>query len=401
MTRARLPFLLLLALPLVACGKDVSPAPQPDPRASTAAPETRPAPTAELAASAAPIVAPTASAIAAAAAPTASAAVPAASAVAPAASAVAPEKKASAFVSAPLPLPKASHGVIAAGVADKLLPSGGAAIVRLLDAGAEPRADLSYAVAKGPAPNLGMAMDMSVRMKVGGKQNDAKLPRMGMTLDGSVGDTNEAGEWKIKAGLVGITVDGQGAGAEQIAAAMRPQVQAMKGLSINYWLSPKGRVRDVKVELPKGFPPSAQALVEGLNQSFESMVAPLPVEAIGVGAKWQVVSRMSASGADLLQSALYTLKAREGAQATLEVTMTQLSASDTLKALGSPAGTVTRVKSFSSGGNGTTRIDTASVVPVSGTMAMKTAMTVEVAPSDGPGEESAVETRTNVQLSRP
>ncbi len=110
---------------------------------------------------------------------------------------------------------------------------------------------------------------------------------------------------------------------------------------------------------------------------------------------------MSASGADLIQSALYTLTAREGAQATLEVTMTQLSASDTLKALGSPAGTVTRVKSFSSGGTGTTRIDTASVVPVSGTTAMKTAMTVEIAPGNGPGEESAVETRTNVQLSRP
>ncbi len=83
-----------------------------------------------------------------------------------------------------------------------------------------------------------------------------------------MGETNEAGEWKIKAGLVGITVDGTGGEAEQLAAAMRPQVQAMKGLGINYWLSPAGRVRDVKVELPKGFLPSAQALVEGLNQSF-------------------------------------------------------------------------------------------------------------------------------------
>jgi uncharacterized protein DUF6263 len=395
-TRARLPFLFLLALPLVACGKDVSPAPQAEPQAKTA-PEARPAPTAELAPTAAPVTAPTASAVA-----SAEPVVASTASAARTAPADTPEKKAaSTSVNAPLALPKASHGVLPAGAADKLIPSGGAAIVRLLDAGAEPRADLSYAVTKGPAPRLGMAMDMAVSMKIGGHQNEAKLPRMGMTLDGSVGETSGAGEWKILAGLVGITVEGKSAETEQLAAAMRPQVQAMKGLGINYWLNPKGRVRDVKIELPKGFPPAAQSLVEGLNQSFESMVAPLPAEAVGVGARWQVVSRMSASGADLLQSATYTLKAREGVKATLDVTTTQLSASDTLKALGTPAGSVTRVKSFSSGGTGTTRIDTTSVVPEGGTTTMKTAMTVETAQGGGPGEESVVETRTLVQLSRP
>ncbi len=135
---------------------------------------------------AAPLVAPTASAIAAAAAPTASAAAsaaaPAASAAAPAASATAPEKKAISFVSAPARAPQGQPRRARGGRGRQAPPSGGAAIVRLLDAGAEPRADLSYAVAKGPAPNLGMAMDMSVRMKASGKQNEAKLPRMGMTL---------------------------------------------------------------------------------------------------------------------------------------------------------------------------------------------------------------------------
>ncbi|MEO5727942.1 MAG: hypothetical protein ABI134_10675 [Byssovorax sp.] len=396
MTRARMPFLLLLALPLAACGKDVSPAPQADPQARTT-PEAKPAPTAELAPTATPVTAPTASAVAS----SASAVAPTASAARTAPADSSAKKAASAGVNAPLALPKASHGVLPAGAADKLIPSGGAAIVRLLDAGAEPRADLSYAIARGPAPNLGMAMDMAVRMKVGGRENEAKIPRLAMTLDGSVGETNDSGEWKILAGLLGITVEGKGAEAEQLAAAMRPQVQAMKGLSIDYWLNPKGRVRDVKIALPKGFPPAAQSLVEGLNQSFESMVAPLPAEAVGVGARWQVVSRMSASGADLLQSALYTLKARDGVKATLDVTTTQLSASDTMKALGSPASSVSRVKSFSSGGTGTTRIDTTSVVPESGTTTMKTAMTVEVTQGGGPSEESVVETRTSVQLSRP
>ena len=386
MSRAQLPFLLLLALPLLACGKNVPPAPQPEPQARTAAPEVKPAPTAELAPSATPPV-------------LASAEAPAKpSAIATAAPA---KPTAAAGGSAPIVLPRATNGVLAKGAADKLLPSGGAAIVRLLEPGAEPRADLSYAIVKGPAPKLGMAMDMAMRMSAGGQKNEATLPRMGMTLDGAAAEKNDAGEWKILATLVGITVDGKGAQAEQIAAAMRQQVEAMKGLGISYWLNPKGRVRDVKVTLPKGFPTAAQALVEGLNQSFESMVAPLPVEPVGLGAKWQVVSRMSASGADLLQSATYTLTARDGERATLDVAMTQLSASDTIKTPGNPGAPVTRVKSFSSGGTGTTRIHTASVVPESGLTKMKTAMTVTAAQGAYPGGESAVETLTSVQLSRP
>ena len=398
MSRARFSFLLLLALPLAACAKDAPPAPQPEPSAKITAPETKPAPVAELApttAVSAPLpVVPTASAEAS-------------------AKVAAPEKSSAAALPAPdrtsknsggnppIAFPKSSHGVLAAGVADKLLASGAPAIVRLLEPGAEPRADLGYAIAKGPAPKLGMAMDMAVSVKAGGQVNNAALPRMGMTLDGSTGETNAAGEWKILASLVDISIEGKGPQAEQMAAAMRPQIAAMKGLGINYWLNPKGRVRDVKIELPKGFPPAAQALVEGLNQSFESMVAPLPAEPVGLGAKWQVISRMAASGADLLQSATYTLKARDGVKATLDVVTTQISASDTIKALGSPSGAVTRVKSFSSGGTGTTKVDTTSVVPESGTTTMKTGMTVVVEQAGEPGEQSAVETRTSVTLSRP
>jgi hypothetical protein len=389
-SRARFSLLLLLAFPLAACGKE-APAPEPEPSVKVAAPEVKATPsataTAEIVASAAPT-------------PSATAA-PTATSAASAASAAVDRSATKSGVNAPIALPKSPNGVLAAGAADKILASGAPALVRLLDPGAEPRADLSYAIAKGPAPKLGMDMDMAVSVKAGGHVNEAKLPKMGMTLDGSTNETNAAGEWKILASLVGITIDGKGAQAEQMAAAMRPQIESMKGLGINYWLNPKGRVRDVKIELPKGFPPAAEALVQGLNQSFESMVAPLPIEAVGLGAKWQVVSRMAASGADLLQSATYTLKARDGARATLDVVTTQVSASDTIKALGAPGGALTRVKSYSSGGTGTTKIDTTSVVPEGGTTTMKTGMTVVVSQGGEPGEESAIETRTSVTLSRP
>ena len=64
---------------------------------------------------------------------------------------------------------------------------------------------------------------------------------------------------------------------------------------MNCWLSPKGRTRDVKIDLPKGLPPSAQTRIDGLDRWFEWIVAPLPIEPVGLGAKWQVISRQSVS----------------------------------------------------------------------------------------------------------
>jgi hypothetical protein len=173
----------------------------------------------------------------------------------------------------------------------------------------------------------------------------------------------------------------------------------MKGLGMGYWISPKGHVRDVKLDVPKSFPAAAEQMLQGMNQSFESMVAPLPNEPVGVGARWQVVSRMASAGADMLQSAMYTLKARDGGKATLEVTLVQLAASDSIKAPGMPPGVTAQVKAFSSGGSGTSQLDTKNVAPDTGSMMLKTAMDIAVK-GGGQGDESSVETQTKVQIGK-
>jgi hypothetical protein len=104
---------------------------------------------------------------------------------------------------------------------------------------------------------------------------------------------------------------------------------------------------------------------------------------------------VASSGADLLQVATYTLKSRNANKAALDVSTVQYVASDTIKAPGMPANVSAKVKSFSSGGNGSTALDTKSVVPDTGTMAVKTGMTLGME-----GEETTVETTTNVRTGR-
>ncbi|MFT3770849.1 MAG: hypothetical protein QM820_35955 [Minicystis sp.] len=300
-------------------------------------------------------------------------------------------------------LPRATNGVLPAGAADKVLPVGGKPIVKLIEPGAEPRTDLSYALVKGTAAKMLMTMDMTMAMKTQGQSlPTTTIPRMSMGMDAAATDKNPAGDHRIESHLNTVSVDANGGQQEQMAKALRPQLDAMKGLSMVYWVNPKGHVHDVKLSLPPGLPPAAQQLLNGMSQSFESMVTPLPAEPVGVGAKWQVISRTATGGADLLQSAIYTLKSRDGARATLEVRLIQLAASDTIHTAQMPAGMSAKVKGFNSSGGGTTQVDLKSVAPEGGTMALKVTMDIGVQGGGATAnDDSTVETTTTVNISRP
>jgi hypothetical protein len=302
-----------------------------------------------------------------------------------------------------VPVPRPANGVLPPGAADKVLPTGTQPIVKLLEPGADPRSDLSYALTKGTAQKMAMAMDMAVAVKTKGQaMPQTPMPRMTMIFDTSVADKNAAGEFKIDSRLVGTSVDPNGGQQEQMARALRPQIDAMKGLGMAYWVGPKGNVRDVKLDMPAGMPAAAQQIMNGMSQSFESMVTPLPKEPVGVGARWQVVSRLSTGGADILQSAIYTLKSRSGTRAALDVTLVQLAANDVIQTPQMPKGMSAKVRSFNSNGSGTTQLDLGSVAPENGTMSLKTGMEITVQGAGaGAGEESTVETSTTVHMTRP
>jgi hypothetical protein len=412
--RARLSFALLLALPLIACAKETPPVPAPEPKAPAkaeasvvsaklAAPpaatgEVAPAKTVELAAGSAdasPSAAPSV---------IAKLVEPKAKDEAPLDKAKAKEPPAAAKAgagSAGITFPTPKNGVLGAAASDKILKAGATPIVTLLDAGAEPRADLGYALTKGSAQKLSMGMDMTMAMKMGQKaMPPMTIPHMVVLLDMHTTDQSAAGEWKIDSKLTGLTIESKGAGDKPLADAMRPQVEGLKGLGIGYWVNAKGQVHDTKIDVPAGLPPAAQQMIQGMNQSFEAMVVPLPREAVGNGARWQVVSRLSSSGADLLQSAMYTLRSRSGKKATVEVTLTQLAADEIIKVPGAPAGVSAKVKSFNSGGSGVQQLDTLAVAPEGGAMQIKTSMTIAV--QDGAAsDDTSVDTVTSVQMKRP
>lgn len=303
----------------------------------------------------------------------------------------------------PTAFASAKNGILPPGAADKILAVGARPLVKLVSPGAEPRSELVYDLTKGVKQSLGMSMDMAMSLKIGPQAAPPViLPRMMMGLDMTAADKDARGDWKIDALLNRVTIEAKGAQQEQMAKQMRPHMDGMKGLTMAYFVTPKGHVHDVSINTPPNFPAQAQQMLQGMNQSFESMVAPFPSDAVGVGAKWEVTTRVASGGADLLQFSTYVLKERKGSQTTLDVTVTQVAASEMINAPGMPAGAAAKLTAFHSGGGGSSRLDTKSVAPLGGKMSVKSGMDLEVsAGGAGPAQQTSVNTDLTVEFSRP
>jgi hypothetical protein len=318
-------------------------------------------------------------------------------------SAAAPSASAAATAAAPVPgLPAAKAGVLAAGAADRVLKTGGKPVVKLIEAGAEPRAAVAYAFTEGAIQSAVIGLDMVMGAKSKGMELPrTAVPHMAMTLDLNPAEKNAAGDFRIAAKLVDVGIEPTGITQTKIAESLKPQLATVKGMSMSYWVSPHGTVRDVKVDLPPGMPPEAAKMLQSMNQSFESMVAPLPKEPIGTGARWQVITRIASQGADILQYTTFTLKNREGTRLGLAADLKQFAANPVIDNPAIPAGMTARIKAFDSGGSGDTNLDTAEVAPVGGKLSMKSSMEIEVSQPSGPGESNVVHSDLTVTFARP
>jgi hypothetical protein len=279
----------------------------------------------------------------------------------------------------PAPAPAISivappKGVFAPGEADKILPKGGAPIIRLLDAGAEPRAPLRYALTPGTV-SADATVDVSTKAAV----MSMSLPHMAMTYEYAVA-ASQGGRWPVVATLKSVKVEGGSGPAAQLAGLLRTKLKALEGLTLSYQLDDRGRVSDMKSSLGDRHSPEIDEIIRVMDASQQAMTLGLPDEPIGKGGKWQIVTRSPDSGMDLLQEVVCTLTNRSGSAVTVDMAIRQFAASDKL-GFGSNA---TTVRSFTSNATMHTDGELTAVVPRSTTMRQ------EYSYNAGQGDVSAV-----------
>ena len=127
-------------------------------------------------------------------------------------------------------------------------------------------------------------------------------------------------------------------------------------------ITSRGMSSDVRIILPAKMSPRLRASVDSIKGIFADLLIPLPMEPVGIGARWEVTQPMETPQIKYTQIARYTLVHREGDKLTLEMSVEHLAPKQEVP---SPNSAKLMLESLTTSGTGTIETQLSSIVPTS------------------------------------
>jgi hypothetical protein len=224
--------------------------------------------------------------------------------------------------------------------------------VTLLDAGAAPRQELRYRLEAGRTEYGALSTSMQMR---GTNMPAVSGPPMTMRMMMRTTDVSADGVARYEFEVTAVETGNGGA-----SPVLDPAIGGWARIDARGLFLEGDFALDALADGAE-----AEQLLGELNQSIQEMSAPFPVEAVGVGARWQVTSRIDAGGFRAEQTAEYTLLSRNGDRVELEVTVTQSADSQPVSMPGMPPEIQARLESLEAAGSGTMNVNLTRLVPTS------------------------------------
>lgn len=255
--------------------------------------------------------------------------------------------------------------------------------VTVTDNGSEPRTELRLAPKQGDTVKLDMEMDMTMSMSADGSTvPTGDIPTLTM---GMVSTIESVTDDEIEMSFEYDTVDAGG------DPTVESTLRTLIGTSGTITTDTNGVYIDGDIEPAPGMDPTMESTIQQLEQQFANMTVPLPDEAIGTGAVWDVETPVELNGLETCNTYTYTLDQLDGQAYTLDVEIDQQMASGTIEQNGVEAELV----EGSSSGSGTTsgRLDLP--LAVSGTSNLDSTSTMKVEQGD---DEQEIETDIGIDL---
>lgn len=234
--------------------------------------------------------------------------------------------------------------------------------IKVTDPGTGEKKVLRFTPAKGTKKTMRMAMDMGMTMSIGGAPRTQQVPTITMVLDVVVVEVMKNGDFRYEFKL-GEPDVAEG-GAPGVAGAIRSVLSGMTGLSGSAVVTARGFTGNVEIKVPPGADAQLTQFIDSLKQSVSQMAAPLPEEAVGVGATWETTTNINQGGMKLTQVATYKLVALAGSSMTAAVSLSQTAPKQKL----SKNGITVDLDSYSGSGGGDTTIDVLQPVPTKATI---------------------------------
>lgn len=310
-------------------------------------------------------------------------------AVAPDAAPVAPDVAA---VAADVAVAVADAAVVPAAHTD--------ASVKLIEAGAEPRRAMRYAAKVGAEQVANLAMTTELELGAKGQKMPTPLPKTRMTIGAKVSAADPAGDTRFALTITEADLaEGAEVGGTRAGEKLAEVIRGMKGLSGEKVASARGVSHQFTLASPAGSEgimatAALKPVVQGFERAIDQMTVPLPDEAIGVGAKWEVAQKVVEAGMTLDQTTTFEVVAVKDNIVSLRFTVVLAAPPGKLESTFA-GGMAAEVKSLTGSGEGTIDVDLGQVLPVVLSAKNRIAMSLEVAM---PNEKRELDVEMRVTL---
>jgi hypothetical protein len=267
--------------------------------------------------------------------------------------------------------------------------------VKLLEAGAEPRKTLRLHPSPGDKQTLVLTMKMTMETQMGGAGAPAmKLPAIKMTMDVAVKGVSDNGEITYEIVTGDTTVSDEPGVMPQLAETFKTAVARVKGMSATGTMSSRGLSPGMEFQAAAGTDQQARQFMDQMKGSFAQVAAPLPEEAVGPGARWEVKRPIKSQGMTIDQTTTYELVSLEGERLTAKSAVVQHAANQKIQNPAMPQLKVDLTK-MTGKGTGELTLELAKLLPVTGTSQAhsETSMTVNMG-----GQKQATTTKLDVDL---
>lgn len=262
---------------------------------------------------------------------------------------------------------------LAAGPDANAKPGPNAPSIKVLSTGKGKKQKLRYQLKKGIKQTLVTDMTMDMKMQTPQMPIDMKMPTMRMVMSLAVTDKVGGDEARYTFALTDVDALARAGVESFMVEAMKTEMAKAKGMTGTAIVDSRGFNRDAKVDFPEGVDASTKQIMESSMQGVEQMSTPLPDQAVGVGARWEVRQKVDQNGMTIDQVSVFELTKIKGNKGTMKVTVKQ--SAPRQKVSGGMGGELLKLES---NGTGTIEFDLAQLVPRS-KMTLKSEYQMDVA----------------------
>ncbi|HWD91596.1 MAG TPA: hypothetical protein VG938_04520 [Verrucomicrobiae bacterium] len=207
--------------------------------------------------------------------------------------------------------------------------------VKLIDPGAEPRQVLRLHVKPGDKQMVIMTVKMNIDMgmAIGGTNGSRAMdiPAMNMPMDVTIESVAPNGDIAYQAVFEEPGVVTESNTPPQAAQMMKMALGKIKGMTCDGVISSRGVSKSVDVKVPPDADPQMRQSIEQIKQSMHNVGTPMPEEAIGAGAKWEIKMPVKSQGMSIDQTADYQLASVQGDKVNTTFTLTQTAANQKIQ----------------------------------------------------------------------